>query len=81
MDEIPDCANAIVQFLGEGQGFANQPPDPQAQRVVDALNTVGLAALLPDRTMVFGRQDADLGFPQVAIIDRTLSVDGGQGCP
>jgi hypothetical protein len=81
MDEIPDRANMVVLFLGEGQCFANRSPDPLSQRVVDALNMGCLATLLADSTMAFGRQDASVGFPKVAVTDRTLSVDGGQGRP
>lgn len=55
MDEIPDRANVIVQFLGEGQCFANQPSNPLAKRVVQALNMGCLATLLADRSMALGR--------------------------
>jgi hypothetical protein len=81
MDEIPDRANVIVQFLGEGQCFANQPPNPLAKSVVQALNMGCLATLLADRTMTLGWKDANIGFPEIAIADRTLAVDRGQRRP
>ena len=81
MDEIPDRANVIVEFLGEGQRLANQPPNSLTKGVVDALNMGCLAALLAESTMAFGRQDAAVGFPVIALTDRTLSVDGGQAGP
>jgi hypothetical protein len=81
MDEVPDRANVIVQFLREGQRFANQPPDPLAKRVVQALNMGCLATLLAHRSMTLGWKDATIGFPEIAITDRTLAVDCRQGRP
>ena len=81
MDEIPDCANVIVLFLGEGQCSANQPPNALTKGVIDALNMGCFAALLTDRTMAPGRKDTNIGLPEVAIADRTLAVDRGQGRP
>ena len=81
MDEIPDRANVIVQLLGEGQCLANQPPNSLTKRVVHPLNIGCLAALLADRSMALGRKDANIGFPEVTIADRTLAVDRGQGRP
>ena len=81
MDEIPDRANVIVEFLGEGQRLANQPRNSLTKGVVDALNMGCLAALLAESTMALGRQHANIGLPQVTIADRTLAVDGGQARP
>ena len=81
MDEIPDRANVIVQLFREGQRSANQPPNALTKRVVDPLNMGCLTALLADRPMALGRQHTNIGFPEVAITDRTLAVDRGQRCP
>ena len=67
MDEIPDCANVIIQLFREGQGSANEPPNLLMKRIVDPLHMGCLATLFADRTMALGWKHANIGFPEVAI--------------
>ncbi len=52
--------------FGKGQGAAHQPSQALAQRVVEALDVVGLALPLTGMMLVW-RQDGLIGFPKVAV--------------
>ena len=81
MNEIPNRTNMVGQLFGERQRFAHQTTNPLAQRVVQALDMIRLTTLLADRSMSFGRQDRSVSVPEIAVADRTLSIDWREALP
>jgi hypothetical protein len=81
MNEIPNRTDMIGQLFGKSQRFAHQPPNPLPQRVIDALDMIGLTTLLADRAVPFGRQDHAVGLVEIAVADGTLSIDWREAVP
>jgi hypothetical protein len=71
----------IGQLLRKRERFAHQAATALAQRVIKALNMIGLPALFSHRTMTLGAQNCRVRFPKIGVTDRTLPIHGWQGLP
>ena len=70
-----------TDIAAERHGFADQAAAPLAERVIEALNGVRLAARLSDRTVPLRGEDLGVGFPVVCGDHRALPIAGRQGVP
>ena len=61
-------------FLGKRECFAFQSATALAQRVVEALDIIGLATVFADCTMQSRQHDDCIGFPKIGATDSTVAV-------
>jgi len=71
----------IGHLLRKGKRFAHQPTTALAQGIIEPLDLIGLATVLPNRTMPLRWQDGGIRLPKIGRADGTLAIDCWQRCP
>ena len=67
VDESPDSADVIVEFFGEGKRFPHQPRAALPERVVEALDVVGLPRIFADLMQLVSIENRFVGVPEVGV--------------
>ena len=81
VDNIPDSANMVFQFLRKGQCFSNQAGNPLSHRAIEAFDMVGLSGLFAYCVVASGWNDRLIRLPEVSIADGALLIIGRQRAP
>lgn len=81
VDEVPDCAEVILQLFREGERLANKPGDALAKGVVESFYEAGLAAALRRWPMPTSGKHRFVRRPEVGVGGGALAVDGRQRPP
>ena len=80
MNKIPDSTDVIGQLFRKRKRRAHEPTTPLTQCVVEALDMVGLTALLVNGTVPFGGDDCRVSCPKIRVTGGTLPIHAGKGC-
>ncbi len=74
VDEIPDRADMVREFLGKGERVADKPTATLANGVVKALDIAGFAAFFSNRTVALGRQNGCVRGPKIGGANGALTI-------
>ena len=73
-DEIPDCSDVMLDFLGKRQSCTHQPGDALTERIVKPLDVIGFTRLLRDGFVLLGWDHAFVNFVLIRIEGGLLTV-------
>ena len=74
MHKVPNCANMILDFLGERERLPNQSRNTLPNRAIKSLDMIRFPGFFSDRMMPFFGKNAVIGFPEIRIADRPFLV-------
>ena len=81
MDEIPDGSLVVLDFLGKRERLADQPGNPLAEGVIEALNIAGFACFFADGFVALGGEHKSISLPEIGVDESTLPVNPWQRIP
>jgi hypothetical protein len=81
VDEIPDRADMVGEFLGEGERVTDKPTATLANGVVKALDIAGFAAFFSNRMVALGRQHGCIRGPKIGVAHGALAIEGRERLP
>jgi hypothetical protein len=74
VDKIPKSTDVIFNLFGEGKCLSYEARNPLSQGAIKPLNVASFSCFLTDGPMSIRWNEGFIGFPEIGITDRTLSV-------